>query len=356
MNTLSGVYGRVAQFRRAWYGRHPQAVRSLARPVISVGNLVVGGSGKTPVVAALARLLRAQGEKPAIVSRGYGRRGSAAGALVVSDGVMVLEPTARSGDEPQMLARALPGIPLVVSADRHLAGTLAERRFGCTVHLLDDGFQHLQLARDVNLLLVSSADLEERVLPSGRLRERLDASAAADAVLVSGTEEDASSVARALGQDTVFRVVPRYGAPRLVRPYGDPVPPGGCRAVAFAGIARPGRFFDALKAEGWEVVRELAFRDHHWFTERDLRSISAAADDTSADIVLTTEKDAVRLDSPVSHAWAYLPMEVAIEPAAAFETWLINRIERARASRPRPQGPAHVFTPGPQDPAYGGVS
>lgn len=339
------MYGRVAEFRRAWYGRHPHAVRSLARPVISVGNLVVGGSGKTPVVAALARLLQSNGERPAILSRGYGRRRSAEGALAVSDGVRVLEPTERSGDEPQMLARALPGIPVVVGSDRHLAGTLAERRFGCTVHLLDDGFQHLQLARDVNLLLVSRADLEERVLPSGRLREKLDASAAADGLLVSGSEDDASTVGRALGKELVFRVVPRYGLPRLVHPYGASVPPGGCRAVAFAGIARPARFFDALKDEGWDLVRELAFRDHHWFTERDLRMVAAAAESTGADIVLTTEKDAVRLDGRAARAWAYLPMEVTIEPAGAFEAWLEGRIERAR-----------TFKPGSQDPAYRGVS
>ena len=334
MSTLSAAYGRVAQLRRAWYGRHPHAVRSLARPVVSVGNLVVGGSGKTPVVAAIARLLQSRGEKPAIVSRGYGRR-RADGALVVSDGVRVLEPTERSGDEPQMLARALPGVPLVVAADRHLAGTLAERRFGCTVHVLDDGFQHLQLARDVNLLLVSRADLEERVLPSGRLRERLDASAAADGLLVSGTEDDASAVARALGNEVVFRVVPRYAAPRLVHPYGNAVPAGGCRAVAFAGIARPARFFDALKAEGWDVVREIAFRDHHWFTERDLRTISAAAESTGADIVLTTEKDAVRLDASAGRGWAYLPMEVTIEPGAAFEAWLTSRLDGGRTRRMR---------------------
>ncbi len=345
IGAISAAYGRVAQVRRAWYGRHPHAVRSLARPVISVGNLVVGGSGKTPVVAALARLLQGNGERPAIVSRGYGRRRSSPGALLVSDGVRVLEPTERSGDEPQMLARALRGVPVVVAADRHLAGTLAERRLGCTVHVLDDGFQHLQLARDVNLLLVSRADLEERVLPAGRLRERLDASAAADAVLVSGTEDDVAAVAAALRQEVVFRVVPRYGAPRLVRPYGDPAPPSGCHAVAFAGIARPARFFDALRAQGWDVVREIAFRDHHWFTERDLRTIAGAADEMRADIVLTTEKDAVRLEAPTVHAWAYVPMEVAIEPAGAFDAWLTHKLHVAR-----------TFKPGPVDRAFGGTS
>jgi tetraacyldisaccharide 4'-kinase len=152
---LSRLYGRAAQSRRAWYGRHPDRVRHLARPVISVGNLVVGGSGKTPVVDTIARLLLAAGEHPVILSRGYGRRRQADGVVVVSDGQSIRVPVEESGDEPQMLARALAGVPVLVSPDRYLAGCLAERRFGCTVHLLDDGFQHVQLARDINLLVMS---------------------------------------------------------------------------------------------------------------------------------------------------------------------------------------------------------
>ncbi len=169
------MYGRAARFRRAWYGRHPDRVRRLARPVVSVGNLVVGGSGKTPVVAAIARLLLAAGEQPVILSRGYGRRHRADGVVVVSDGHRPQVPAEQSGDEPQMLARTLTGVPILVSPDRYLAGCLAERRFGCTVHLLDDGFQHLQLARDVNLLVMSRRDVDESVMPAGRLREPLDA-------------------------------------------------------------------------------------------------------------------------------------------------------------------------------------
>ena len=167
MSLLSGAYGRAARLRRAWYGGRPRRIRQLAQPVISVGNLTVGGSGKTPVVAALARLLIAVGERPAILTRGYGRRRGADGVVVVSSGHEVLVPTLQSGDEPQMLARALPGVPVLVSGDRHLAGRLAERTFGCTVHLLDDGFQHVQLARDVDLLVISTADLDERLLPWG---------------------------------------------------------------------------------------------------------------------------------------------------------------------------------------------
>jgi len=344
LSLLSGLYGRAARFRRAWYGRHPYRTRQLAQPVVSVGNLVVGGSGKTPVVAALARLLIAAGERPVILSRGYGRRRGADGVVVVSDGHDVLVPTPQSGDEPQMLARALPGVPVLVSPDRYLAGCLAERRFGCTVHLLDDGFQHVQLARDINLLVISKVDLDERLLPSGRLREPLEAAAAADALLVVGTDEDTVVIMERLGIDTVFRINPRHEAPRLVDPFGAALPAFvGRRTVAVAGIARPERFFAALRANGWDVVEERVFRDHHWFTSRDLESIRRAALDAKADLVLTTEKDAVRLDSLVARVlsgsrptgnrepvWAFLPMQIGIEPAPSFAAWISDRLGAAR--------------------------
>ena len=151
MNPLSAVYGRAARLRRSWYARRPHAQHRLQSPVISVGNLVVGGSGKTPVVAAVARLLLERGHRPSILSRGYARRDERDGVVVVSDGDRMIASVEASGDEPQMLARALPGVPVLVCPDRYLAGRLAETHFASTVHLLDDGFQHLQLARGTDL-------------------------------------------------------------------------------------------------------------------------------------------------------------------------------------------------------------
>ena len=316
---LSAAYGRIALMRRAWYSHRPGRRRRLNHPVISVGNLSSGGSGKTPVVAALARLLRDRGERPAVLTRGYGRRQATEGVLVVSDGERVLEPVSRSGDEPQLLARALPGVPVLVSADRYLAGTFAERQFGVTVSILDDGFQHVQLERDVDLLLVAPADLEDRVLPSGQLREPLDSAHCADALLVTGTEHDVSGVAAALGHQRAFRTIPSYGSlSNGGRVLSDP--PN--RIVAFAGIARPERFFNALRLLGYEVVRELTFRDHHWYSARDLEAIQQAAREANASIIVTTEKDAVRCTLDV----AVLPMRVDIEPAADFAQWLMGRL------------------------------
>ena len=346
---LSRVYGRATELRRAWYGRRPHRVRRLDRPVVSVGNVLVGGSGKTPLVAAIVRLLAAAGERPAILSRGYGRREPADGVVVVSDGRQVLATPGQAGDEPYMLARTLPGVPVFVSPDRYLAGRLAEWRFGCTVHVLDDGFQHVQLARDVDLVVMSRADLDERLLPLGRLREPLAAARAAHALLVAGGDEDVQAVAAAVGVKTTFRVARRYGAPRPIASSGA-VRAGvsaaasaeaGRRVVAVAGIARPERFFAALRELGWDVARECVFRDHHWFTPREVATIDRAAADTGADLVMTTEKDSVRLPEDVdvgraptarheAPAWAYLPLEVVVEPADRFASWLQERLSAAR--------------------------
>ena len=328
---LSGVYGRVTQARRDWYSRRSDRRRRLHHAVISVGNLVSGGSGKTPVVAAIARMLRERGERPVILTRGYGRRERVEGVLVVSDGERVLEPVARSGDEPQLLARTLGGIPVLVSPDRYLAGSLAEHQFGATVSLLDDGFQHVQLERDIDLLLVSPEDLQDRVLPSGHLREPLGAARFAHALLVTGADEEVTQVARELGHERAFRVSPRYADLKGPRRTED----RPRRVVAFAGIARPERFFLALRTLGWDVARELTYRDHHWFTARDLETIRRAARESDASAIITTEKDAVRLPTATHDIpMLVLPMTVEIEPAGVFESWLLERLARARACPP----------------------
>ncbi len=320
MSVLSATYGGVARLRRSWYERHPQSRRSLDRPVISVGNLSVGGTGKTPVVATLARMLRAWGERPAILSRGYGRRRTRAGVVVVSDGTSVLEPVERSGDEPQMLARAVPDVPVLVCSDRYLAGRLAEHQLHCTVLLLDDGFQHLALGRQVDVLVLPASDLDEAILPSGRLREGLDAACSADCLLVPGPDDDVARVSAAFERTPVFRVTHRY---EPLQPLQAPLAVGR-RVLAVAAIGRPQRFFNALRDQGYEVVRELPFPDHHWYTASEIDRIRAAARDSGADLVVTTEKDAVRL--PPQPGWAVLPVTAAIEPSDRFSSWLRERL------------------------------
>lgn len=343
MNPLSAVYGTLARARRARYARHPHLRRRLHHPVISIGNLVLGGSGKTPVVAAVARMLKDAGERPAILSRGYARRVSSRAPLVVSDASGVLADVQHSGDEPQMLARALPGVAVIVGADRYASGLVAEEQLQATVLLLDDGFQHLPLARDVDLLVMSPADLDESMLPIGRLREPLSAARDAHAVIVRSSDDDARHVSAAVGVPTVFRLEVVYDGPRFIAPCGQALgESAGRRVVAVAGIARPERFFAALRNQGWDVARQWAFRDHYWFTAADVRRITHTVRDTGADMVITTEKDAVRL-APLLQAssqaglaasshWAFLPMRVSVEPEAAFRSWLAARLAAARAA------------------------
>ena len=336
LSAASSLYGAVATWRRRSHSRDPRRRRVLSRPVVSVGNLRVGGTGKTPTVAHLARLLLSRGERPVILTRGYRRRLTTAGVTVVSDLARVIAPLDTAGDEPLMLARALPGVPVLVGADRYASGRFAEEHFGATVHLVDDGFQHFELARDVDLLMVSEEDLTDRVIPAGRLREPLAAALAADALLVTaGYESAAARVGRALGVSTTFLVSRAIGAPRMIDSGESVVVPTGDRVFLVAGIARPERFFSDVATAGWHVAGTLTFRDHHPFTQRDVERIAEQAKSVRTAIVLTTEKDAVRLAAcdltglPI----AAVPLTSTIEPPRLFLEWLTDRLTRARSQR-----------------------
>jgi tetraacyldisaccharide 4'-kinase len=332
LQVLSAAYGAGAAWRRRWYSARPSRRARLARPVISVGNLTVGGSGKTPVVEAIARLLLSEGERPAILTRGYARPHPRRGVTVVSDPAHIVAAYEDAGDEPLMLARALPGVPVLVGADRAACGRFAEARFDATVHLLDDGFQHLTLERDVDLLLADVDVLDERVLPAGRLREPIAAARFADAVLVGQQEgslkpdptSEAEQVAEKLGVNTAFTVT---------RTLGEPPGIGKDQQVfAVAGVARPERFFADLRAAGWRVAATLAFRDHHRFTTGDVERIRSDARAAGATIVLTTAKDAVRFEALDTGGVviAAVPLAAKIGPVERFHEWLMGRVRRAR--------------------------
>ena len=333
------MWAAVALARRRWWRARPDERRWLARPTVSVGNLRVGGSGKTPIVSHLARLLVEMGERPAILSRGYGRLHPPDGAVVVSDGARVLAGLERAGDEPLMLARELSGVAVVVCPDRFLAGTLAERRLGATVHLLDDGFQHFALGRDADLLVVSPDDVDDRrTLPAGWLREPVEVAGDADAVAVVTAEAGvAERVGAALGVERVFRVSRREQPMRLADAGqgvpGSVVTPGsGARVVAFAGIARPARFFDALGAGGWDVAAERAFGDHHRYRRGDVAALAGLAASVGASMLVTTAKDLVRLMplSPFPIPVAAAGVDVTLEPADRFRAWVASVLAQAR--------------------------
>ena len=336
------------------------------------------------MAALVAELLRDAGERPAVLSRGYGRRARARRVVVARDPDGVRAGVDTAGDEPRMLAERLDGVSVVVARDRYLAGRLAETRLGATVHVLDDGFQHLRLARDVELVLLRADDLEQPTFPAGRLRERPSTARLAHALVVEAADaEAAASVAGRLRAATWFALRRSLGVPRPVtgsRPVagtaaaGAGGAPGAARAagaappeearaagsapllgppassvravpaeearaagpvLAVAGVAAPERFRAALGQAGFRIAGALAFADHHRFTPADVRRIAARAAARGARLVLTTEKDAVRLAplAPFDFALAAVPLRVAVEPADRFRAWLIERVAAAAGER-----------------------
>jgi tetraacyldisaccharide 4'-kinase len=338
---MSSLYAALARRRREYYAARPDLRRRLRHPVISIGNIAAGGRGKTPFTAAVARILLELGERPAVLSRGYARTHPPDGAVVVRDAGAIRADLARSGDEPLMLARQLPGTIVIASADRFIGGRLAEHHLGATVHLLDDGFQHFQLDRDVDIVLVSAGDvLEGQTFPAGRLREPPDVLIAADAIVVVDDE----SVDLALGPSVTFRATRRMGDPVFegVAPAGE-----SHKVVALAGIADPREFFEGLSRGGsgrlkpastpaapseWEVVARKVFPDHHAYSSVEVRAIFAEARAAGAGAVLTTEKDYVRLlpHRPFTMPVGWVPLTMEPEPAAEFREWLVSSMADAR--------------------------
>jgi tetraacyldisaccharide 4'-kinase len=292
-----------------------------------VGNLALGGRGKTPFARWLASWLVTQSHRPSILSRGYGRIESSRQAVLVSDGGRILADLARAGDEPLMLALSAPGVAVVVCPDRYRAGQLAETRLECTMHVLDDGFQHLRLHRDVNLLLVSESDLHDRVIPAGRLREPLIAARSADAVLWTGGSQEASEIANRLGVRAAFAVKRVPGMMRAAVD-GHVTPPAGAPVIAVAGIAAPDSFFDGLEHDGYDVRQHMRFRDHHPFSSDDVQRISSTARACGVDWVITTEKDMVRLRplEPLPFQLAWRGIEVVPAEPRRFTAWLNERL------------------------------
>lgn len=310
------LYAVGASLRRAAYRRGILRSHRAGVPVISVGNVTAGGTGKTPCVQAVCRLLQEAGLRPAILSRGYGGRLPGPWA-VVSDGESVLLSSEAAGDEPELLARSLPGVPVLVGADRRTTAREARSRFDAEVLVLDDGFQHRRLARDLDLVAVDATNPwgNGRCLPGGLLREPLSALGEADAVLLTragrAPPHRLDAIERALRRKGLRAPVVRAThAPAGVVDLGsgDRLPVeelAGLKVLAFAGIANPAAFFSDLQGLGARVVEGVPYPDHHRFSRADVEKLLEWARLTNAEAVVTTEKDAVRLA-------AYLPLPVRL--------------------------------------------
>jgi tetraacyldisaccharide 4'-kinase len=310
---LSSVYGAAVRLRNRRYER-PGASRRAPVPVLSVGNLTVGGTGKTPMVAWLCRHLLELGRRPAVVSRGYG--GAAGrGPLVVSDGSGPRVGAARCGDEPFMLARALPGVRVIVGSDR-TAGAAAAAADRADVVVLDDGYQHRRLARDLDIVLLDAATplAAQRLLPAGDLREPLSGLGRAGAVVLTRYVQGAAAtdnertVRRLTDAPLLHAVHHACGFVDLERaPVEAPA-----RALAFCAIGNPHGFRDDLVATGIDVVGFRSFRDHHRFTDAEIAALVSEARQSGTALV-TTEKDLARLAARVDRFGDRPPVGLAIE-------------------------------------------
>lgn len=351
---LSWPYGLVIAIRNRLYDRGICRRERLPIPVISVGNVTAGGTGKTPLVILLARLLREKDYRPAVASRGYG--GDAPAAVnIVTDGKQILMGYRQAGDEPILIARAVAGVPVLTGPKRALTGRYACERFGADVLILDDGFQHRQLLRDLDIVLVDARRPlgNGRLLPAGPLREPAGALRRAQAIVRTGgtlmaIEEKSmkpfpQAGLRETEEMTGLPEVPQFRAVNrpldLINPATEEIRPvadlQGRRVCAFAGIGAPENFRETLRALKAEVDPFMAFPDHHRYCAADLEKIEGAAAASGAEMIVTTEKDLVRFagwPGFPQRLWA-LRMEIAVlSDAEPFEQWVLGRLSRLKSS------------------------
>lgn len=316
LRACAGLFNGVVRLRRGLYARGIMTSHRLPCPVIAVGNITLGGTGKTPTVSALATSLQQRGHRVAVLTRGYRGRGVST-PCIVSDGHTVLATAAQAGDEALMLSHQLPGVAVLAAKDRVAAGKIAVERFQAGVVILDDGFQYYRLCRDVDIVLLNTRDPfgNGYLLPRGTLREGIQALSRASLIVLSkATPEDCDTVMRRVSahapQTPVFTATlqpvscRRAGSDQTVALEAL----AGTTVVGLCSIGDPQHFFDMLHSLRAARVQRCAFPDHHAFTARDRRRIESCA--AAADWVVTTEKDIAKIDPHVVQNGKLLVLEV----------------------------------------------
>ncbi len=306
------AYAGIMRLREGLYRRNILRVRRVRVPVISIGNLLMGGTGKTPHVIAVCNFLQKQGVLPAVVTRGYGGK-AGKGPLVVSDGTRVIADPASSGDEAFMMAQAMPGVPVVAGSNRYEATETAVERCGAQAIVLDDGFQHMALHRNRNVVLIPASHPfgNNHVFPGGELREPASALARATCLVITGCEQSgdahveflrkrlyemAPGIPVFLSRNVVkgIRMVCSPGAQEKTEAL-EPGTSSNTSVFAFCGIGSPESFFATIRNAGFRLCGTMTFRDHHNYSENDLDEISRQARDAGASAIITTAKDAVKI-------------------------------------------------------------
>ena len=315
---FSRLYGTIIQTRNLLYEKGIFKAHSLCVPVISIGNITVGGTGKTPLTAFVAEILAETGEKVCIISRGYGRVNPKERVLV-SDGKCVLTNAKQAGDEPFELAVKLLGQTIVIAdADRISAGNWAREKFGVTVFVLDDAFQHRRVKRDLNIVTIDATNPfgNEKMLPSGILREPLNNLKRADAIVITRvnlskdgtdlklkikqynsicpifeTENKLSNIVNIKDFHAALQNPQTLEQKQRIKDKGQRT-----KALAFCALGNPGSFFEQLRRENFDLAATDTFSDHHFYKPEDIEKIEKKARESGANILLTTAKDAVKLN------------------------------------------------------------
>jgi tetraacyldisaccharide 4'-kinase len=331
---FSPLYSILMTVRQNLYRKGIFRQHKLPVPVISVGNLTMGGTGKTPTVAYIATLLQDLGHRPAIVSRGYG--GTAGKPVnLVSDGNNILMTAYEAGDEPVMLAGNLPGIPVLTGKIRLHPCRYAIEHLQCSIIILDDGFQHLAIARDINLVLFNATTLagNSRVFPGGELREPVSALHRSDAFLLTGVDDAnrqrgerfTDLLRKRFPDKPVFSsslaCAPLVSDSLAVQPLtSEPLP-----LYAFCAIAHPDRFLSTLAATGAKITGSATFSDHHPYRQTDIDTLCRLAGEVGAKGLVTTEKDRVKLESLRINLPLYT-LKTQLQPEDNFPIFLRNRL------------------------------
>ncbi len=301
---LSWVYGLVVLLRNRMFDWGLLKSTDIGVPVISVGNLTAGGTGKTPLVECIVRQLLDGNRRVAVVSRGYKRKSR--GVIVVSNGTQVQVDVNTGGDEPVQIARKFPGAVVVVGERRVEAANTAVEQYGADVVVMDDGFQHRYLHRALDVVVIDSQHeiFRESLLPAGRKREPMSSLGRAQCVVLSHAGEETSEVRwrSALkpwysGPVAAFRYAVRAVRINESKVLLSPEEYSGRRVFAFSGIGNPDQFLETLRSIGMNVVGQCSFSDHHTFTSADTSRVLTEAVRSKADICVTTEKDITRLGS-----------------------------------------------------------
>lgn len=343
MLPFSWLYGAAASLRRKLYTENILKPKRLPCPTISIGNITTGGTGKTPLTIYIATLLKEAGLSPLIISRGYKGSASSKGGIV-SDGRNILMDAGRSGDEPLLMAERLAGVPVAVGRDRYKIATSAIQQFSPDVILLDDGFQHFQLARDIDIVLLNNARPlgNNRLLPAGPLRELPAAIKKADVIVFTRADNPAGPHPATLEEHISGK--PRFEACHLPLitewiseenasntngrlPGTDAL--ANRRAYVFCGLADNQSFLDSVRRLAPDIAGHRFFPDHHAYNSGDLSAISRAAREKRANIIITSRKDYVKFRGRPAPDFScdLAVLDVAIsfkEQADRFDDLIIN--------------------------------